>query len=52
MQALWSDGLTAITNLLDAAPKDPALRRQQPALLEQVGLRQIAEHNMRRSSAQ
>jgi hypothetical protein len=48
---LWYDALTAITDLLEAAPNDPALRQQQTALLEQVGLRQIAEHNMRRSQA-
>jgi hypothetical protein len=48
---LWYDALTAITDLLEAAPNDPALRQQQTALLEQIGLRQIAEHNMRRSQA-
>jgi Domain of Unknown Function (DUF928) len=48
---LWYDALTSIADLLEAAPNDPALRQQQTALLEQVGLRQIAEHNMRRSHA-
>jgi hypothetical protein len=49
---LWYDALTASADLLDAAPDDPALRQQQAALLEQVGLRQIAEHDTRRSRAQ
>jgi hypothetical protein len=48
---LWYDALTSITDLIEAAPNDPALRQQQSALLEQVGLRQIAEHNMRRNQA-
>ena len=49
---LWYDALAATADLLDAAPNDPALRQQHASLLEQVGLRQIAEHDTRRSRAQ
>ena len=49
---LWYDALTAISDLIDTSPNAPALRQQRAALLEQVGLSEIAEHDMRRSHAQ
>jgi hypothetical protein len=49
---LWYDALSAISDLLDAAPNDPVLRQKRASLLEQVGLREIVEHDMRRSRAQ
>ena len=49
---LWYDALAAISDLIDAAPDDRALRQQRASLLEQVGLPQIAEHEMRLSRAQ
>jgi hypothetical protein len=49
---LWYDALAAISDRLDAAPNDRSLRQQYSSLLEQGGLRQIAEHDMRRSRAQ
>jgi hypothetical protein len=49
---LWYDALAAISDLLDAAPNDPVLRQKRSSLLEQVGLREIAEHDMRRSRTQ
>ncbi len=48
---LWYDALTAISDLIDAAPNDLALQRQRTSLLTQVGLQDIAEHDMRRSRA-
>jgi hypothetical protein len=45
---LWYDALIAISDLIDAAPNDPALHQQRTLLLDQVGLREIAEHSMRR----
>jgi Domain of Unknown Function (DUF928) len=48
---LWYDALSAISDLIDAAPNDPALRQQRTALLEQVGLQDLAEHDRRRSPA-
>jgi hypothetical protein len=49
---LWYDAVAAVSDLIDAAPNDQTLRQQHASLLEQVGLRQIAEHDMRRSRAQ
>jgi hypothetical protein len=49
---LWYDALSAISDLIDAAPNDPALRQQRASLLEQVDLQGIAERDMRPSRAQ
>jgi uncharacterized protein DUF928 len=49
---LWYDALSAISDLLDATPNDPMLRQKRASLLEQVGLRDIVEHDQRRSRAQ
>jgi hypothetical protein len=40
---LWYDALTAISELIEAAPNDPELRRHRAALLAQVGLPAISE---------
>jgi Domain of Unknown Function (DUF928) len=48
---LWYDAFTAISDLIGATPNDPALHQQRTSLLEQVGLREIAEHDMRRGRA-
>jgi hypothetical protein len=40
---LWYDAVTAASDLLDAAPANPVLRRERAALLSQVGLRDIRE---------
>jgi hypothetical protein len=44
---LWYDSLAAISELIDAAPKDPLLRKQRAALLEQVQLAEIAQEDTR-----
>lgn len=43
---LWYDCVGAITDLLDARPDDPALRRQRAALLEQIGLTHVAQYDL------
>jgi uncharacterized protein DUF928 len=40
---LWYDTVTAISELIEAAPQDQALRKQRSALLSQVGLTGITE---------
>ncbi|MBI3988963.1 MAG: DUF928 domain-containing protein [candidate division NC10 bacterium] len=42
---VWYDAVTAISDLIEAAPHDPMLRQQRAALLEQVGLPEIAEYD-------
>jgi hypothetical protein len=49
---LWYDTLAVLSELIDAAPNDPALRQQRASLLAQVGLSDIAEYDMRRSRTQ
>lgn len=39
---IWYDALEALTNEIDAAPKNKDLRAQRAALLEQAGLKQAA----------
>jgi len=38
----WYDAMTAISELIQAAPNDSGFRAQRAALLEQVGLREAA----------
>jgi hypothetical protein len=40
---LWYDALAAISDLIESAPQDPALRRQRAALMAQVGLPEVRE---------
>ena len=44
---LWYDAVAAITDLIDAAPNDAALRAQRTSLLRQVGLTEVAEYEQR-----
>lgn len=43
---LWYDALMVLSDLIEAAPADPILRQQRAALLEQVGLTDIAKEEM------
>jgi hypothetical protein len=43
---LWYDALRVLSDLIEAAPGDPILRQQRAALLEQVGLTDIAKEDM------
>jgi hypothetical protein len=49
---LWYDALTAISALIDATPNDRIRRQERASLLEQIGLPQIAELDMRPSRTQ
>jgi hypothetical protein len=40
---LWYDAVAAISDLIESAPNDPALRRQRAAMLAQVGLPDMNE---------
>jgi uncharacterized protein (UPF0335 family) len=40
---MWYDTVAAISELIEAAPQDQALRQQRTALLAQVGLTGITE---------
>jgi Domain of Unknown Function (DUF928) len=42
-EGLWYDTVAAISELIEAAPQDQALRKQRTALLAQVGLTGITE---------
>jgi hypothetical protein len=44
---LWYDALAAVSDLIESRPHDAGPRRQRAALLEQVGLREAAEHEMK-----
>jgi len=44
---LWYDALTALSDRIEAAPRDRTLHRQRAALLQQVGLRDAAEFDLR-----
>jgi hypothetical protein len=44
---LWYDALASISDLISSAPKDRLLRRQRAALLQQVGLQEPAEWDLR-----
>ena len=43
---LWYDAMMAVSQLIDAAPQDRALRRQRAALLGQVGLISVAKADL------
>ena len=47
---MWYDAMAAISELIAAAPQDPALRRQRTALLEQVRLPDVAEYDQKIST--
>jgi hypothetical protein len=40
---IWYDALATMSELIETAPNDPALRRQRAALMAQVGLPEIGE---------
>ncbi len=49
---IWYDAVTAISDQIDASPDDPGFRKQRASLLEQVGLPEVAEYDMRHSPAE
>jgi hypothetical protein len=44
-EGIWYDAIALYSELIDARPQDPALHAERAALLEQVGLREIAEYD-------
>ena len=44
---LWYDAVAAASELIEFAPQDCSLRRKRAFLLQQVGLPQIAEYDLR-----
>jgi hypothetical protein len=44
---VWYDAIASISALIERSPGDPVLRTQRAALLDQVGLREIAEFERR-----
>lgn len=45
---LWYDAFSAVSSLIETAPNDTLYRQQRASLLEQVGLQQIAEYDLKR----
>jgi hypothetical protein len=43
--SLWYDALTALSDLIEATPRDTKFRQQRAALLEQVGLSEAATYD-------
>jgi len=48
-EGLWYDALAGVSDRIDAAPKDLSLRKQRAALLDQVGLNEAAEFDLKES---
>lgn len=46
-EGLWYDALAVVSDRIHASPANRALRRQRAALVEQVGLPEIAEYDMK-----
>jgi hypothetical protein len=46
-EGLWYDALAGVSERIDAAPKDLSLRKQRAALLDQVGLNEAAEFDLK-----
>ena len=46
-EGIWYDALSAISDMVDGAPNDSALRTQRAALLEQVRLQEVADFDRR-----
>jgi hypothetical protein len=44
---IWYDTLMAISELIEANPNDTVLRKQRAALLEQVGLSEVAQYEVK-----
>jgi len=46
-EGIWYDALSGLSERIDAAPKDLPLRKQRAALLDQVGLNEAAEFDLK-----
>jgi len=48
---LWYDAVMALSDMIEAAPNNGLLRKQRAALLQQVGLPEIAKHDLKHATA-
>lgn len=48
---IWYDAVTALSDMIEAAPNSGVLRKQRAALLQQVGLPEVAEHDLKYPTA-
>jgi hypothetical protein len=46
-EGIWYDALAGVSDRIDASPKDLSLRKQRAALLNQVGLNEAAEFDLK-----
>ena len=46
-EGIWYDALAGVSDRIDASPKDLSLRKQRSALLNQVGLNEAAEFDLK-----
>jgi len=46
-EGIWYDALAGVSARIDASPKDLSLRKQRAALLDQVGLNEAAEFDLK-----
>lgn len=46
-EGLWYDAIAAVSDLIQASPKDPLLRKKRAALLQQAGLHEAAEFDQK-----
>ena len=44
---IWYDAIATLSDLVEASPQDKALHQQRASLLEQAGLAEIAEYDLR-----
>jgi hypothetical protein len=50
-EGIWYDALRAISELIEASPGQVALVEQRASLLDQVGLKEVAEYERKRAAA-
>ena len=48
-EGIWYDALAAVSDRIDAAPIDLSLRKQRAALLDQVGLNEAAQFDLKQA---
>jgi hypothetical protein len=49
---IWYEAIATLSDLVEAAPQDKALHQQRASLLEQAGLAEIAEYDLRAVKAE
>jgi hypothetical protein len=48
---LWYDAVMALSDMIEAAPNNSLLRKQRAALMQQVGLPEIAKYDLKHATA-